>query len=72
MYKMITKENISYSTKNYLLLFGDLNRKEIQKKKGYMYTNGWLIFLYSRKWHAIVKQLYSNTNFKMMEFITHN
>ena len=26
----------------YSVLCGDLNGKEIQKKKGYMYTYGWL------------------------------
>ena len=43
------------------MICGDLNGKEIKKKKnGYMYVYNWLTLFYSRKSHNIVKQLYFN------------
>ena len=34
------------------------------KKRGYMYTYSWCTLLYRKNEHNIVKQLYSNKNFK--------
>ena len=44
----------------YSVLCGDLNGKEIQKKRRYMYAYGWFTLLYSRNQYNTVKQLYSN------------
>ena len=39
---------------------GDLNEKEIQKKRGYSYTCNRFILLYIRNKENTVRQLYSN------------
>ena len=54
------------------MLCGDLNGKEIQKKRGYMYVFSGFTLLYSRNQHNIGKQLYSNkNNFKKEKLINH-
>ena len=48
------------------MLCGDLNGKEISKKRSYVYMYSWFTSLYSRNEHDIVKQLYSKKIFLMI------
>ena len=45
------------------MICGDVNGREIQKKRGSVYTYSGFTLLYSGNKHDMVKQLYFNKNF---------
>ena len=57
----IASESLLYGTGDSPQHCGDLSGKEIQEKRGYVYSQCTL--LYGRNKHDIVKQLYSNKDF---------